>query len=93
LAPLYDLLSTRLYPLDDRLAMYIDGVQQADRVTAERIANEAARWGMSRNSAEELVSDTLDRLSAAISAAAGETADLPPELPDLVSRRVGNLRS
>jgi hypothetical protein len=31
---------------DDRLAMYIDTVQRTSRVTAERIANETARWGM-----------------------------------------------
>ncbi len=92
LAPLYDLLSTRLYPLDDRLAMYVDSVQKADRVTAARIVNEAMRWGLSRRSAEEAVFDSLDRLPAAVSAAAGEIDGLPPELPELVGRRVGQLR-
>lgn len=92
LAPLYDLLSTRLYPIDDKLAMYVDGVQKADRVTARRIVNEASRWGMARRRAEEIVSDMLDRLPAAISAAAGETEGLPPALPELVSRRVAQLR-
>lgn len=88
LAPLYDLLSTRLYPLDEKLAMYVDSVQNADRVTAHRIANEAVRWGMSRKSAEEAVFDVLDRLPAAVSAAADEVDGLPPELPELVSKRV-----
>lgn len=92
LAPLYDLLSTRLYPLDDKLAMYIDSVQKADRVTAERIVNEATRWGMTSRSAEEIVSDSLDRLRAAISAAADEIDGLPSELPKLVSGRVEQLR-
>jgi serine/threonine-protein kinase HipA len=93
LAPLYDLLSTRLYPLDDKLAMYVDSVQKADRVTADRIVNEAIRWGMTRRSAEEIVSDSLDRLPAAVSGAAGEIDGLPPMLPELVSKRVDQLRS
>ncbi len=92
LAPLYDLLSTRLYPLDDKLAMYVDSVQKADRVTAERIVNEATRWGLGRGSAEETVADALDRLPATIAAAAGETEGLPAELPELVGRRVELMR-
>jgi len=92
LAPLYDLISTRLYPLDDKLAMYVDSVQKADRVTAARIVNEAEGWGVSRKVAEETVFDLLDRLPAAVSAAAGEIDHLPPELPELVTERVGRLR-
>lgn len=92
LAPLYDLLSTRLYPLDDKLAMYVDSVQKADRVTAERIVNEATRWGLARRSAEGILSDCLDRLPAAISTAAEETDGIPSELPELVGKRVTQLR-
>jgi len=92
LAPLYDLLSTRLYPLDDKLAMYVDSVQKADRVTAARIVNEAVRWGLSRRSVEEAVFDSLDRLPAAISAAADDIDGLPPELPELVGKRIEQLR-
>jgi serine/threonine-protein kinase HipA len=91
LAPLYDLLSTRLYPLDEKLAMYVDSVQKADRVTAERIVNEAVRWGLSRGSAEEAVFDVLNRLPTAVSAAAGEIDGLPPELPELVGKRAERL--
>ncbi|MGP0100078.1 MAG: type II toxin-antitoxin system HipA family toxin [Solirubrobacteraceae bacterium] len=92
MAPLYDLLSTRLYPLDDKLAMYVDSVQKADRVTADRIVNEAARWGLTSASAGEVVSDLLDRLPAAISAAADEIDGLPPQLPELVEGTVQRLR-
>lgn len=92
LAPLYDLLSTRLYPVDDKLAMYVDSVQKADRVTADRIVSEAARWSMNRSTAEQVVADTLDRLPAAVSAAAGETEGLPSELAELVGRRIDRLR-
>lgn len=93
LAPLYDLLSTRLYPLDDKLAMYVDSVQKADRVTAERIVNEAAKWGMTRMIAEEIVTDSLDRLPAAISQATEEIDALPDSLPELVNKRVDQLRT
>jgi serine/threonine-protein kinase HipA len=91
-APLYDLLSTRLYPLDETLAMYVDSVQKSDLVKAGRIVNEAVKWGMGRRGAEGIVFDLFNRLPAAISAAADETAGLPAELPELVSRRVDQLR-
>jgi len=73
--------------------MYVDTVQKADRVTAERIVNEAIRWGMTRGSAEEIVTDSLDRLPAAVLAAAEEIDALPPSLPELVSKRVDQLRT
>ncbi len=92
LAPLYDLISTRLYPLDDKLAMYVDSVRKVDRVTTDRIVNEAGEWGVSRKVAEETVFDLLDRLPDAVSAAAGEIDRLPPELPEQVNERVGRLR-
>jgi serine/threonine-protein kinase HipA len=93
LAPLYDLLSTRLYPFDDKLAMYVDTVQKADRVTAPRIVNEATKWGMHRRTAEEIVTDTLDRLPSAISQAAEQIDALPDTLRELVTKRVDRLRT
>jgi serine/threonine-protein kinase HipA len=92
-APLYDLISTRLYPLGDHLAMYVDTVQKADRVTPERIVNEGARWRIRRPRAEEVVADVLDRLPDAIAAAADETVGTPKELVDLVNRRIDQLPS
>ena len=58
--------------------MYVDNVQKADRVTAERIVNEATLWGITRRSAEEIVADLLDRLPAAILQATEEINELPP---------------
>jgi len=58
LAPLYDLMCTQHYG-DDRLAMYIDTVQRTSRVTAERIANEAVRWGISRDRASRTIGGIL----------------------------------
>ena len=46
LAPLYDMMSTLWYG-DDKLAMYIDDVRRTNRVTGDRLINEATRWGLS----------------------------------------------
>jgi len=92
LAPLYDLLST-LYYGDDRLAMYIDNVHRTNHVTAERIANEAVRWGLSRGRAVEIIEGILDRAPKAIAAARDETDGLPPELVATVERQLNQLRS
>ena len=91
LAPLYDVMATRLYPTDDHLAMYVDSVQKADRVTADRIVNEAAPWGISRSRAEDIVSDVLRRIPDAVSAAADDTPGVPQELVDLVNSRITRL--
>jgi serine/threonine-protein kinase HipA len=92
LAPLYDLLSTLVYG-DDRLAMYIDNVRQTSRVTADRIVNEAARWGLSRRRASEIIADILDRAPAAAHAAREETDGLPPGVPGTVDSQLARLRT
>jgi serine/threonine-protein kinase HipA len=93
LAPLYDLLSTRFYPIDDKLAMYVDSVQKADRVTPERIVNEARAWGVPRARAQATVFELLGRMPEAVSVAAAETPGLPAELHASVSKRVERLRA
>jgi serine/threonine-protein kinase HipA len=92
LAPLYDLLATRLYPVDDKLAMYVDTVQKADRVTTERIVAEAVKWGLRRELAAEIVSDVLHRLPAAIGEASEETPGVPDELVQLVATHTAQLQ-
>ena len=92
LAPLYDLLSTLVYG-DDRLAMYIDNVHRTDRVTADRIVNEATRWGMSRRRAAGIIGDVLERVPAAAEAARDETDDLPDDVPAIVDSQLTQLRS
>lgn len=92
LTPLYDLLSTLFYG-DDQLAMYVDNVHRTNRVTADRIVNEAARWGLSKRRAAEVVADVLDRLSDAVTAAAAETPGLPNEIPALVDSQLAQVRS
>jgi serine/threonine-protein kinase HipA len=90
LAPLYDLMSTLNYG-DDRLAMHIDDVRRSDRVTVDRIINEAASWGLSRRRASELVADIIERAPRAIAAARDETDPLPSEIPALVERQLAYL--
>jgi serine/threonine-protein kinase HipA len=92
LAPLYDLMCTLFYG-DDRLAMYVDNVRRTDRVTVERIVNEAVRWGMRRSRATDLVLDLLDRTPAAVAAASDETPGLPPQIPDLVLAQLRQVRA
>ena len=80
LAPLYDLMST-LYYGDERLAMYVDSVQRTRRVTADRIINEAARWGLGRRRASQIIADIIDRTPNAVVLAAAETPSLRPRYP------------
>ncbi|MEX2447385.1 MAG: HipA domain-containing protein [Solirubrobacterales bacterium] len=92
LAPLYDLICTLHYG-DDRLAMYVDSVQRTDRVTAERIVNEAIRWGMSPNRATEIVGDLLERAPGAIALAGEQTSGVPEDLVATIERRLAQLRA
>lgn len=90
LAPLYDLMSTRYYG-DERLAMSVDTVQRTDRVTADRIENEAVRWGLSRQRATGIIANVLARVPAATLAAAAETPGVPDDLVELVARQTERL--
>lgn len=91
LAPLYDVMSTRIYG-ENRLAMYIDGLQRMDRVTSERIVNEGTSWGIARRRAVDLVTDILDRSPAAADAAASETEGLPDRLRTQFDSQLAALR-
>jgi serine/threonine-protein kinase HipA len=92
LTPLYDLMCTQHYG-DDRLAMSIDTVETTSRVTAERIANEAMRWGMSRGRASGTIGDILERAPAAMVAAREETDGVPEKMIDTIERQLHQLRT
>lgn len=92
LAPLYDVMSTLFYD-DDHLAMYIDDVRNTNRVTLDRLVNEAASWGMSPNRVSDIVSRILDSATAAVEAARAETPGLPQEIPQIVATQLERLRS
>jgi serine/threonine-protein kinase HipA len=90
LAPLYDLMST-LYYGDERLAMYVDSAQRILRVTAERIFNEAARWGRGRRRASQIIADIINRTPTAVSLAIAETPSLPAKIPETISNQLEQL--
>jgi serine/threonine-protein kinase HipA len=84
LTPLYDVLSTLHYG-QDRLAMYIDDVRRTNRVTRERLINEAKTWSLSERRASAVIADLLERAPAALESAVEETPELPGEIPTLVT--------
>jgi len=92
LAPLYDLMST-LYYGDERLAMYIDSVQRTRGVTADRILSEAARWGLTRRRASQIIADIIDRTPDAVALAIAETPSLPAEIPAIIAGQLAQVQS
>ena len=90
LAPLYDVMST-LYYGDDRLAMYIDNVHRTDRVTIDRLANEAASWGMPRAKSVQVVRELLRAVPAASARAQEKTPGLPPDIPKIITTQLEGL--
>ncbi|MGH9126981.1 MAG: HipA domain-containing protein [Acidimicrobiales bacterium] len=92
LAPLYDVMCTLCYG-DNRLAMYIDNVRRTDRLTADRIINEGAAWGLPRPRSAEIVTGLLDRAPEAIEAARDETDDIPDIVLGAVSSQLHRLRT
>ena len=91
LAPLYDVMSTFFYG-DDRLAMCIDDIRRTNRVTTQRILNEASSWGLARRTAEEILHDLLAAVPDAVQKAAAETPGLPAEIPAIVASQLDRLR-
>jgi serine/threonine-protein kinase HipA len=92
LTPMYDLMCTLHYG-DDRLAMYIDNVHRTNRVTAQRLANEAARWGLSRDRAATIINELLQNAPTAIETARNETEGVPKEMVAVVKRQLTQLQA
>jgi serine/threonine-protein kinase HipA len=82
LAPLYDVLSTIALELTDNagqpmradthLGQRVGGQIDIGKVTAADLINEAATWGIRRRTATTIVTETLDRVLAAIPATPGD---------------------
>jgi serine/threonine-protein kinase HipA len=82
LAPLYDVLSTIALELTDRtgqpvrpdthLGQRVAGQTDIRKVTAADLVDEATTWGIRRRSATTVVTETLDRVLAAIPASPGD---------------------
>jgi len=73
--------------------MSIDTVRRTNRVTADRVVNEAARWGLSRRRASEIIAEILDRAPAAVRAARDETDGVPAGVLQVVDSQLARLRS
>jgi len=82
LAPLYDVLSTMALELTDgtgqpmradtHLGQRIGGQADIRKVTAANLIDEAVTWGIRRRTAAAIVTETLDRVLAAIQATTGD---------------------
>jgi serine/threonine-protein kinase HipA len=82
LAPLYDVLSTIALELTDNmgqpmradthLGQRVAGETDIRKVTAADLVDEATTWGIRRRSAGTVVTETLDRVLAAIPATPGD---------------------
>ncbi|MEI6446697.1 MAG: HipA domain-containing protein [Actinomycetes bacterium] len=92
LAPLYDLLATAGYGAN-HLAIRIDNVLRLDRLTAERVVNEAAGWGLPRGRAAEVVAALLEAAPAALESARDETPGLPDSIFHEVEEQLERLES
>ena len=92
LAPAYDVMSTQYYG-DDRLAMYIDNVHRTSRVTVERLANEAAKWRMTRKLALSTIDDVMENAPAAIVAARDETPTVPDDLVTTIEKQLNQVKT
>ena len=82
-----------LYYGDERLAMYIDSVHRTRRVTADRILNEAARWGLARRRASQIIVGIIDRTPDAVALAIAQTPSLPAEIPAIIDCQLAQIRS
>jgi serine/threonine-protein kinase HipA len=91
LAPASDAMCTLTYN-DDRLAMYVDGVHPTTRVTAPRLIDEGASWGLPRRRCED-VTDLLDRAPDAIGTVRDETAGAPDSIAGAVEGQLAQLRT
>ena len=82
LAPLYDVLSTIALELTDgtgqpmradtHLGQRVAGQTDIRKITAADLVDEATTWGIRRRSATAVVTETLDRVLAAIPASPGD---------------------
>jgi serine/threonine-protein kinase HipA len=90
LAPLYDVMSTLLYRMDS-LAMYIDDVRRVERVTRERLCNEAQSWPMRREAIDLILDELTVSAPEAIELARDETPGVPDELLQLCVRQLASL--
>ena len=88
LAPAYDIMSTVFYPQADlRPGMYVNQKTSINDISPSDIIAEAKSWGLNQDRVTTRIAHLLDRLPAAIAAAASEVPTVPPELIALVNSK------
>ncbi|MHB1446787.1 MAG: HipA domain-containing protein [Acidimicrobiales bacterium] len=91
LAPVYDLMSTAYYPrASPEAAMAVNGRTGLGDIGWEDLVEEAVSWGLPRRVVTGRMSELVDRLPAAVEAAAGLT-NPPGALADFVMANVARL--
>lgn len=100
LAPLYDLISTRMWAhLDDEAAQLVAGRFAIDEVTRQDLVDEAGNWDLPPRFAAARVQELLERVEHAVdhavdaTAALGGDAAVAESVGALVRARVGRLRA
>lgn len=90
LSPAYDIMSTTALrnDLTTTVGMYVGGATQIHQITATHLIDEGTSWGLRRNRVEAQISELLERLPAAVGAAADQYPDLPDALVAHVDARV-----
>ena len=73
--------------------MYIDNIHRTNRLTSERIVNEAVRWGVSRERAAEVVGNLLEKAPGALDLARREIEGVSAKLVATVKDQLTQLRS
>ncbi len=91
LAPLYDSMSTRIYPSVSRtMGMFVHTVGDIDAVGVGDLVAEGEKWGLGHIRAGEVVLQMLERFPAAVSHAVDEVPGVPEQLIALVKQRAKN---
>ena len=98
LSPLYDVVSTIALELTDstgqpmqadtHLGQRVGGEADIRRVTAANLIDEAVAWGIRRRTATSVVTETIDRVRAAVPGAEGDPGTLA-----VIKRQAGRVAS
>ena len=72
--------------------MSIDSVHRTNRVTVDRLLDEATRWGMSRRRARQVLAALPERLPTAVVTAREQTPGPPDEIAVVVASQMTQLR-
>jgi serine/threonine-protein kinase HipA len=88
LAPLYDVMCTRLYPdASTVLGMFVNGKQEIESVGVDDLVTESVSWGLPEHTARDAVGTVLEALPEAVEAEAGASPSAPANLVDMLRNR------